>query len=573
MSRKYILLKLILLLHSFYLCAQFPRPVTDQTNGYVEIKSKTGVILEKGSLNNGLREGEWNYYTSDGKPRAKVNYLHDTLHGNYVTYYADGKIAVSGQYLHGKPAGEWKAWYEDGKQLRSHMHYEDTGRVIVSSKRWYATGELSEVYVRDSTNRYMRTRYFKDGRRAGLNQGIYIPTAMSADQEQPDGVQIDYLPNVIQLVDTLPFQIVNYKNGVLHGAKIKYTRGILTEECYYKNGVQDSIFRKWNHTGQLLYSIFYSNGKLNGKCTYFKDGAISREVLFVNGLKHGREIFHFPVEAVNWYTNDILDSSFVFYSNGQPSRKIITTALSPRTYSCSDYDSTGKLVKEWNPFALDHDGLLIQYYPNGQLRCTIEKKSGKPDGFARTWSKEGYLVLVLQCTPGQNTKVVSVMNNFGTLLSSTSMDYDSQIDNNLPTDFTRRRDLTMAANDWRIVVDPANAGADKKTAGQEDIAEFAETMPSFVGGEIAFQQYLRDTLHYPKAEREAGKSGTVYVKFCVEKDGSISNVTVVKEVPGAPGFTNEAIRVISEMPKWNPGLMNGRAIRVWVTQPVKFIYQ
>jgi len=105
----------------------------------------------------------------------------------------------------------------------------------------------------------------------------------------------------------------------------------------------------------------------------------------------------------------------------------------------------------------------------------------------------------------------------------------------------------------------------------EEAFTFAEVMPEMPGA--GFQAYLKNNIKYPQIEKEAGKMGTVYISFVVEKDGSISNVAPAKEVPGAPGLTKEAVRVISQMPKWTPGQMNGRPVRIQMTQPVRFVLQ
>jgi protein TonB len=109
--------------------------------------------------------------------------------------------------------------------------------------------------------------------------------------------------------------------------------------------------------------------------------------------------------------------------------------------------------------------------------------------------------------------------------------------------------------------------------GPEPVFQFASQMPEMPGGEAAFYAYLQKNIKYPQFEKEANKVGTVFVQFTVEKDGSITDVKAVKEVAGAPGFTKEAVRVISQMPHWNPGQMNGRTVRVSMTQPVKFVLQ
>jgi len=106
----------------------------------------------------------------------------------------------------------------------------------------------------------------------------------------------------------------------------------------------------------------------------------------------------------------------------------------------------------------------------------------------------------------------------------------------------------------------------------EKIFTEAEVMPDF-SGKDGFQAYLKKNVRYPFAEKDQGKQGTVYISFVVEKDGTIANVKAAKEVAGAPGFTKEAIRVISLMPKWTPGMMNGHPVRIEITQPVRFTLQ
>lgn len=100
---------------------------------------------------------------------------------------------------------------------------------------------------------------------------------------------------------------------------------------------------------------------------------------------------------------------------------------------------------------------------------------------------------------------------------------------------------------------------------------YAEQMPEFPGGQNAFFEYLKNEIHYPPLAKEKNHQGTVYVQFIVEKDGSISNVKLMKGVKDAPELSEEAVRVIEAMPKWTPGRMRGIPVRVTITQPVKFV--
>lgn len=105
------------------------------------------------------------------------------------------------------------------------------------------------------------------------------------------------------------------------------------------------------------------------------------------------------------------------------------------------------------------------------------------------------------------------------------------------------------------------------------ILTFAEEMPTFPGGQDAFVKYLQQNIRYPDSARFAGKEGTVYVSFDVMKDGKIDSVKLVRGVPGAPELGTEALRVISAMPDWIPGRMNGKAVKIRMTIPISFILQ
>ena len=103
------------------------------------------------------------------------------------------------------------------------------------------------------------------------------------------------------------------------------------------------------------------------------------------------------------------------------------------------------------------------------------------------------------------------------------------------------------------------------------IFEVVEQMPSFPGGDAALMQFLSKNIKYPVVAEENGIQGRVIATFVVERDGSISDVKVVKSVD--PSLDKEAIRVLKSMPKWIPGKQNGSAVRVKYTVPVTFRLQ
>jgi periplasmic protein TonB len=95
-----------------------------------------------------------------------------------------------------------------------------------------------------------------------------------------------------------------------------------------------------------------------------------------------------------------------------------------------------------------------------------------------------------------------------------------------------------------------------------------EQMPEFPGGGRALYEYLSKNVKYPRLAQETGIKGTVYVSFVVEPDGSISNIKVLRGIGG--GCDEEAIRVFSTMPRWQPGMQSGRAVRVNFSASITF---
>ena len=104
--------------------------------------------------------------------------------------------------------------------------------------------------------------------------------------------------------------------------------------------------------------------------------------------------------------------------------------------------------------------------------------------------------------------------------------------------------------------------------GQNEIFTVVEDMPKFPGGEEARASYLASNIKYPEAARKAGVQGTCYISFVIDKDGSVSNVKVLRGIGG--GCDEEAVRVIQTMPKWEPGTQRGEPVRVQFNMPVKF---
>ncbi len=103
---------------------------------------------------------------------------------------------------------------------------------------------------------------------------------------------------------------------------------------------------------------------------------------------------------------------------------------------------------------------------------------------------------------------------------------------------------------------------------EEEIFVFVEEYPSYPGGEEALYKYLSQNIQYPDVARDNNITGTVVIRFVVEKDGSITKAAIAREIGGGCG--KEALRVVNSMPKWKPGKQSGKAVRTEFTLPVQF---
>ena len=103
----------------------------------------------------------------------------------------------------------------------------------------------------------------------------------------------------------------------------------------------------------------------------------------------------------------------------------------------------------------------------------------------------------------------------------------------------------------------------------ETVYTVVEKMPEYPGGQQALFDYLKANVKYPEIARANGIQGRSLVQFVVNKDGSISDVQILRS-GGDPSLDKEAVRVISSMPNWIPGKQGGKLIRVRYTVPVNF---
>jgi TonB family protein len=152
-------------------------------------------------------------------------------------------------------------------------------------------------------------------------------------------------------------------------------------------------------------------------------------------------------------------------------------------------------------------------------------------------------------------------NNNMTTVPSTNTDTSTGARTTTTTAKKRIGRITVAAI-------PENK-QDKMQADASGYYNYTEVMPVYSGGQKAITDYITNNIEYPQAAIDNNTAGTVNVQFGIDENGSISNVKAIGTKIG-DGLEEEAVRVISNMPKWSAGTVKGKKVKTWMIMPITF---
>jgi TonB family protein len=133
---------------------------------------------------------------------------------------------------------------------------------------------------------------------------------------------------------------------------------------------------------------------------------------------------------------------------------------------------------------------------------------------------------------------------------------------------SKTKEIIPIHDDFNVTKDLSEILSKTINYSEDSIYNSVDVIPEFPGGVTEMYKYLGNNIKYPAAAQRAKVSGKVFIKFIVEKDGSIGETTIMKGI--GFGCDQEATRVIKSMPKWTPGLQKGKAVRVYYIMPIVF---
>lgn len=236
------------------------------------------------------------------------------------------------------------------------------------------------------------------------------------------------------------------------------------------------------------------------------------------------------------------------------------------------------------------DGPVEKYYPNGQIYELSKYDSGLRVDTIKRWHRNGGFMGLFVPTESQGEESLGkpalgrVITFYDSLGDQTVVNGTGELYSIHPINFEYEKGKVVNGYKdglWeggsilrgRIFQEEYENGEfiEGNTVDDEGNRYYykeLEESAGFAGGIEAFYKFLSENLRYPRRAQRMGIQGRVFIFFIVEKDGSLSNIRVVKGI-GA-GCDEESVRVMSLSPKWNPGKQRGKVVRQAMIQNILF---
>jgi protein TonB len=304
----------------------------------------------------------------------------------------------------------------------------------------------------------------------------------------------------------------------------------LKETGTYLEDEHDSLLEKW-----------YENGN-------------RAEVLsFVKGKEEGQALLWYPdgkLKAYSSYRNGKLDSLYIeYYLNGRKKCEMTYRKGRLNGASVSWYESGVKQM-ECMYESDKRNGKLCAFYPNGKRQHEIWYRDGEMDGSYTEFYFNGRKKAQRSFEQGLPAGQYIEWDEQGKISSS-------GLSEQAPDELGE-----AAERSW---FDGAEMPRDTF-----DVYIYADLMPVFPGGVEALNEYILKHLKHPEAEGEKDLEGSVVLSFIVEKNGSLSDLKIIKSIHHIDSFDQSALALVGSMPAWIPGKIRNKPVRVQCSLPVAF---
>ena len=395
-----------------------------------------------------------------------------------------------------------------------------TFKIVGKTKLTTLHGEKTVEYDPDSPNHLYITDFGKNGAIVSKRQFLFSGKKFDLAKQGEyifkkelikDGVQTKYHGNGTVEKDHI------FKDGILQNEIIYYKDGKKHLLLSGDENILSGEYKIWHPNGQLIFSGNYKNNVKDGEIQLFDEyGNLIRKGIYLDGIL-------ISGEAV---VQDIVFDNPEVPAHYKEGSSTFNDYLKLKSADLKDL----KDLTEEKKIQLD---LIIDQ--KGKIRKIENLSTRKAE---------------------ETQWLTSVFSDFPEMIPATVED--------VPVQSALRIKLSLTNNGIQTV-------PTVETKSSSKIFSSAEEMPQFPGGQMALKKYLSSEIKYPVVAYEEKIEGKVYLSFIVNEEGNITDVKIVRSIH--PSLDKEAIRVIKRMPKWEPGRIEGKPVKVSFTVPINFALQ
>lgn len=578
-------------------------------------------IASEGFLLNKKKSGKWKYYDRSGKLTHYITYKNDLRHG-WEMYYLpdndtlrlvynrndvpdstfkewdiDGRLITSGFYKNGKRDSTWNFWKAipstgqnfvwmvptftfavtpaKGQKSKPAPKYVDPGRLVKTVT--YKNDELDGPYAEYdvvSAQQLISGTY-----KAGKKNGAFIEQSKDRQSYKEYTYRNDTLVKEAELWNATGNQRkkeYEVLNGVKNGSYREWYDYSTVEKLTgsYRNGLREGVFTEFTSSGKKKLSYTYVAGVLQGeRCDYDAKGNIETRAYLKNSMYDSTFTEFYETGEKYWEgrcRNGLFEGEFTaFYKNGITKEKGF---YSNDVREGAVYGFTTDGRKQYSAGYKNGmlHGLYLEYHENGNVFISQQFLNDTFAGTPTFFNEKGKPIVYVAQNANSNDpfrvdepiEVVirqsNVLRIYGGGGYTTT---PAPVKPDLPALLRKRANEVLEMNRQRATAPPGEVWV--------DVSERAE----FPGGMESFRQYLVKNIRYPEMEREMGMQGSLYMKITIDKTGAVSVIEPLRELPGSPGITREATRVLKVLPRWKPAQKNGRAVDDEFTIRFKFVLE
>jgi protein TonB len=315
-----------------------------------------------------------------------------------------------------------------------------------------------------------------------------------------------------------------------------FTDGSARQNKYFKNRLRHGTWQSWYENGQKRSEIFFNDGVCTGET----------KMWWPNGS---------PMLTVEKEVSELGRKVSTFYRSGTTCKETWITddqhLRFPKSMSCdsSDLDALNLAIQFFK-------GEVFKYHENGVLKEKTENyKEGKTE-YSKSYEYDDNGNMTESSFSQERGKtslsVLSIYKENGTL---DKRKYSNNDDYSWYS-FESAKDSLEISEDIEI---------------SDETYTIVESMPEYPGGQAEMFKFISENTIFPTIAKENGISGTSFLTFVIEKDGSLSGLRVL--LSDYTLFGLEGMRVLRLMPDWNPGIQRDKAVKVQFNLPYRFILQ